>query len=247
VASIHEPGIGPPWASRANLPGLASVLDPADLLGAKNGLIDRVHRAALRRALGDVRQLNVLDFGCGTGRLTDWLAAQGANVDGVDPVPEMVASAKQRYPSRRFSVSELPLAAAERNYDIVLTTLVLQYPVVDRASFGPLVAEIARVLRPGGRLVSLEQVHEGDLPWGAPAAVYESAFREAGLEVVERRQVRWGSSRIVRMVERRPRIGQLPLVTRLVGLEARRAPTHPAGQDYVDTLFQARRPFRGSQ
>ena len=241
MAPTHEPPVGPSWAARAQLPPLAAVLDPGDLLGAKNRLIDRVQKAALKRALGRVRGLRVLDFGCGTGRMTDWLAEQGAEVEGVDPSPEMVAAAKETYSERSFAVSEMPLAAPDETYDVVLTTGVLQYPVVDRASFGPLVADLARVIRPGGQLVAIEQVQPGALPVGAPCAEYEDAIGAAGLTLVERRPVRWGSSRILRFAERHPRIRLFPLLPQLIQLEVRLAPFPPEGLEYFDVLFRAER------
>ena len=50
----------------------------------------------VREALGDVRHLDVLDLGCGTGRHTAWLAAAGARVTGVDFSHEMLGRARRK-------------------------------------------------------------------------------------------------------------------------------------------------------
>jgi 2-polyprenyl-3-methyl-5-hydroxy-6-metoxy-1,4-benzoquinol methylase len=49
-----------------------------------NELYEREDEVEIRRRLGDVNGLDVLDLGCGTGRMSRWLAAQGARVTGVD-------------------------------------------------------------------------------------------------------------------------------------------------------------------
>jgi malonyl-CoA O-methyltransferase len=50
---------------------------------------------AVRAAVGDVRGLNILDLGCGTGRHSLWLAAAGATVTAVDFSEGMLAEARR--------------------------------------------------------------------------------------------------------------------------------------------------------
>jgi SAM-dependent methyltransferase len=239
----QEPPTGPSWSARAALPGLASVLDPADLLGAKNELIDRTHKSALASILGDVRGTRILDFGCGTGRLTHWLSNRGAQARGVDAAPEMVAAARRLFSNIEVEVAGIPLPFESETFDTVLTVFVLQYPVTNAAELSATVLELARVLHRRGRLIAIEQVHgEGGLAWGAPAEAYASAMRNAGLRVTTQWPIRLGSSRFIRLVERRPRVALLPMLPRLIQREARRAGALTATMDYVDTLFAAERP-----
>src|SRR5262249_19650637 len=143
---------------------LAGVLDPADTRGGKNRLIDRVHKLALGRAAGDVRRSRALDFGCGTGRLSQWLVDRGADVDGVDVTPEMLAAARGRVRgARSHEIGGETLPFDEGSFDLVVTAYVLQYYV---GKPSPIPAEIARVLRPGGRLVAIEQITDGDIGRG---------------------------------------------------------------------------------
>ena len=59
------------WDDRAELAGLAAILDDKDRPGRKNRYIDMIQKLALgERYVGGSR---VLDLGCGSGRLSPWL------------------------------------------------------------------------------------------------------------------------------------------------------------------------------
>ena len=94
----------------------------------------------------------VLDVGMGPGRLVEQLAGRGWTVSGVDPSAGMVERARQRTPAAadRLVLGRADaLAFDDASFDAVAATGVLEY-----APDLPLVlAEIARVLRPGGRAV----------------------------------------------------------------------------------------------
>lgn len=102
---------------------------------------------------------HVLDLGTGTGALTVRAARQvgsSGHVAGVDISPEMLRLAQRRLDAAgltRVSLHQgraesLPLE--ERSVDVVLASLSLMY-VLDRAAAA---RELARVLRPQGRLVA---------------------------------------------------------------------------------------------
>lgn len=94
---------------------------------------------------------DALDVGMGPGRLCAALAERGWMVSGVDASREMVAVARTRLPAAterllRGETELLPFADA--TFDLVTATGVLEY-----SDLRPAIAEIARVLRPGGRAV----------------------------------------------------------------------------------------------
>ena len=93
----------------------------------------------------------VLDIGCGTGRLAEWLAARiGPNVVGIDPLPERVALARERAPALRFEVGRAEQLGAfpDESFDAVCLSAVFHW-IDDKPRA---LAEIARVLRGGGRV-----------------------------------------------------------------------------------------------
>ncbi|PYM28879.1 MAG: class I SAM-dependent methyltransferase [Candidatus Rokuibacteriota bacterium] len=110
-------------------------------------LLEDAHLAPL---LGDVRGLDVVDLGCGTGRRTLRLAAAGARVTAVDFSEGMVAKARAKpgWGRVRFVAHDLtrPLPFADRAFDRVLSFLVLDH-LADVATF---FAECRRVCRGDG-------------------------------------------------------------------------------------------------
>ncbi|MCY1138855.1 class I SAM-dependent methyltransferase [Actinoplanes sp. Pm04-4] len=113
------------------------------------------------------RPLAVLDLGSGTGRFTPALAAEfGGPVWGVEPSDHMRAVAEQHgdHPGVTYlagSATEIPLP--DDSCDLVLLFLVLHHVRDHHAA----AAEVARVLRPGGRVLirSLFPDRMPELPW----------------------------------------------------------------------------------
>lgn len=107
----------------------------------------------MREAVGDARDLTVLDLGCGTGRHTAWLASAGARVTAVDFSPGMLAEARRTAEGAnvRFLLHDLhePLPLSSGTFDLIVSGLVLEH-LRDVAGF---FAEAHRLLRPSGRAV----------------------------------------------------------------------------------------------
>jgi trans-aconitate methyltransferase len=90
----------------------------------------------------------ILDLGCGDGQLTERLLATRAVVTGVDQSPEMVAAACARgVAADRAPAESLPYADA--SFDAVFSNAALHWVRGQDA----MMAEVHRVLRPGGRFV----------------------------------------------------------------------------------------------
>ncbi len=108
-------------------------------------------RPEMVRLAGDVAGLAVLDAGCGSGPLSQALRAKGAVVSGFDLSPAMVELARERLgEDADLRVADLgaPLPYPDDRFDLVVASLSLHY-VQDWASA---LAELRRVLKPGGRL-----------------------------------------------------------------------------------------------
>jgi ubiquinone/menaquinone biosynthesis C-methylase UbiE len=109
-------------------------------------------RPAMIDLAGDVDGHRILDAGCGSGPLSAALRAKGAVVTGVDGSPAMIELARQRLgDDAALHVADLgqPLPFDDGAFDDVVASLVLHY-LRDWAA--PL-AELRRVLKPGGRLI----------------------------------------------------------------------------------------------
>ncbi len=117
----------------------------------------------MRRALeavGAGDTASVLDAGCGTGRMSRYLADRGCTVHGVDLSPGMVAEARRAYPDLPFAVAPLnDLPFDDEQFAGVL----LWYSTIHTAPSGQaaIFAEVARVLRPGGHVLVGFQSGEG--------------------------------------------------------------------------------------
>ena len=120
-------------------------------------------RWLLRREKGLVDgTLKLLDYGCGAGDLMRVLADLGARADftGCDVSQAMLAEVVKRWPARHgpapfLSVQYGPRTPfADGQFDVATISAVLHHvPVVER----PVVyTELARVLKPGGRLYVFE-------------------------------------------------------------------------------------------
>jgi ubiquinone/menaquinone biosynthesis C-methylase UbiE len=103
--------------------------------------------------LGLEEGARVLDVGCGTGRLAQWIAervaAKGA-VAGIDPLEERIRIARSRGGAVRFEVGQAEdlHSFEDASFDAVCMSSVFHW-ISDKAKA---LAEVGRVLRPGGRL-----------------------------------------------------------------------------------------------
>jgi SAM-dependent methyltransferase len=106
--------------------------------------------------LGDVAGLDVVELGCGTAYLSAWLAKRGARPVGVDPTPAQLATAREmqeefglEFPLVEAVAEDVPLPDA--SFDLAVS----EYGASIWADPTRWIAEAARLLRSGGRLVFL--------------------------------------------------------------------------------------------
>jgi SAM-dependent methyltransferase len=97
---------------------------------------------------------HILDLACGAGRVTRFLHAQGAEVVGIDISAPMIARARAEAPHIDFRVGDAAaLPFADGSFDAVVVALNGLDCLRPREKRGQAVGEVARVVRPGGRLV----------------------------------------------------------------------------------------------
>jgi ubiquinone/menaquinone biosynthesis C-methylase UbiE len=120
-------------------------------------------RPATIELLEDVQGKRVLEVGCGSGPLTEWLVDHGAEVVACDVSAEMLEIARSRIGGKaelhHHDLTE-PLTFLERaNVDVVVASLVFHYL---RDWVAPL-RELHRVLRPTGSVVM--SIHHPACDW----------------------------------------------------------------------------------
>ncbi len=118
------------------------------------GITEHLQHRLILSLLGDVKDRQVLDVGCGDGDLAVELRRRGAIVTGIDASSDMIDAAKARAEREGFDIEflvgeaeRIPLAAGR--FDVVIAVTILCFV----ADADPVFREIARVLRPSGLLV----------------------------------------------------------------------------------------------
>ena len=109
-------------------------------------------RPAILDLAGDVAGRRILDAGCGSGPLFAALRDRGAIVTGIDNSAGMLRLARRRLgDGADLQVADLgsTLPFPDDTFDDVTASLVLHY----LQDWGPALAELRRVLKPGGRLI----------------------------------------------------------------------------------------------
>lgn len=104
---------------------------------------------AMLSMVGPLKGKRVLDVGCGEGRFCRMMSARGARTFGIDPTSELIALARKDHHEGcyvRGSAESLPFR--DRSFHLVVSYLTL----IDIVDFREAVKEMARVLRPKGRL-----------------------------------------------------------------------------------------------
>jgi ubiquinone/menaquinone biosynthesis C-methylase UbiE len=116
----------------------------------------------------DQRKLRLIDIGCGTGRFLDFVKQAWPRLPalGLDLSDAYIRHARRHL--KRWSRTQLVVGNAEaipapdNSYDAATNIFMLHElpPEVRRAT----IAEAARVLKPGGRLVLVDSLQRGDVP-----------------------------------------------------------------------------------
>ena len=166
-----------------------------------NVLYHREQVALLRDLLPDVRGLDVLDVGCGTGRLSRHFAEAGARVRGFDFSEESVRIARALSPgaSPAYEVRSLFGLDAVAEVDVAVSWGVLTVACRDENQLLDALRRVRRALRPGGRAVLLEPIHRGPLHRVLDLSLsrFLVLMGEAGFSVEAVRQLHFWPMRLV--------------------------------------------------
>ena len=149
------------------------------------------HVKLIREHLGDLAGKRVLDVGCGKGRFARILHEDEprAEIWGLDISEQMLRFVPEGIHTRAGSMTELPFADAW--FDGAYATESLEHAVeIEKA-----VAEICRVVKPGGRIAIIDKNAE---QWGRLATPeWERWFTPRELKRLLRRHCRHVESRLI--------------------------------------------------
>jgi ubiquinone/menaquinone biosynthesis C-methylase UbiE len=189
-----------------------------DVLGwlGSFGRLPGIRRETLRVAglrPGDA----ILDVGCGTGTLTRLAAnevAPGGHAVGIDASRQMIATARKKARSvptldfREAPIERLPFEPGA--FHVVLSSLMLHHLPDDLKRQG--MAEVRRVLKPGGRLVVVDLMKAGgllghvaghQLPEDYPDQL-RRLLADSGFDPVERVDTQYGRLLFIRALATTP-------------------------------------------
>ena len=128
---------------------------------------------------------SVLDAGCGTGRIARELARRGLDVVGVDLDDAMLNTARRKAPEMEWHTADLASIDLGRTFEAILmagNVMIFLTPGTE----GAVLANLARHLDPGGRLVAGFQLRPG----GLTLERFDALAAEAGIPL-ERRFSTW--------------------------------------------------------
>lgn len=109
----------------------------------------------LKSAFGSTEALRVLDVGCGVGNYHALLRDQFNALAGVDVSAACIETAKQNHPDVEYQVYDgTRLPYDDASFDVAFTICVIHH--VPTAQWPAFVAEMGRVLRPGGMALVFE-------------------------------------------------------------------------------------------
>jgi SAM-dependent methyltransferase len=181
------------WGERAKKGFLASGIDPSDRKGHKNDYIDLLQKMALQEVLELKGDEIILDFGCGSGRISYWIAPEVKKVVGLEITREMIDLAEKNrvaenvefmvYDGVRFPVVPYP-------FDLILSVGVLQ--TMKEELLKRTLSGLAQYLKKDGRFYLIEQASDNPKVDRPKVEEYLQAFKESKLECLRYYPIRSG-------------------------------------------------------
>ena len=111
--------------------------------------------AMLARFTPSATRPTILDIGCGTGAIMEFVASLGYKVEGIDLTEEALRHCREKNLSVKLGRAE-QIPYPDNSFDIIIASDVLEHVLDDAAA----VREVGRVLRPGGRFIATVPAHQ---------------------------------------------------------------------------------------
>ena len=153
-----------------------------------------------------IKNKNILDFGCGYGRMSRWLIEEGADsVIGLDTNEKMIMRAKKdgETLSLKFMSGDILDFSENKSFDMILCCWVLQH-IVDENYLLKVLQKLRKLLKSNGQFILMERIrseNEGELEKGMPDNFirkrtlndYERLLNQTGFKII-----RWQPFRLTK-------------------------------------------------
>lgn len=182
------------WDKKARRGFLASGIDPGDRGGHKNYYIDLLQKMVLEEVLKLRGNEVVLDFGCGSGRMSHWIAPRVKKVVGLETTPEMIELAQR---SRKNENVEFMLydgfhfPVFPYSFDLILSVGVLC--IIKKELLKNTISSLSQYLKKEGRFYAIEQVSDNPKVGRPTAQEYLNIFSSSRMECLQYYPIRRGS------------------------------------------------------
>jgi 2-polyprenyl-3-methyl-5-hydroxy-6-metoxy-1,4-benzoquinol methylase len=187
------------WDSKAEiLEGDAVSMWPNNHL---NKLYHQEQATLFNRYLSQVEGLDILDVGCGTGRISRHLATHGANVTGIDFSQKAIDLARSHTFSNNISYrvqSMFDLNDVDK-YDILVSWGSVTVACRSKDELVEALSRFHQALKPDGKILLLEPIHEGFLHRVLNMNVQEfcQVMEKVGFQVKEIRHLHFWPIRLL--------------------------------------------------
>jgi len=120
---------------------------------------------AINKYLNSVKGLNLLDAGCGTGRLSRYMASQGAIVQGSDFSDKSIMEARKLSSgnNHEYKVQSLFDLNDRDKFDIIITCASVTVACKNRDEVLNVLQRLQCSLKSNGKILLLEPIHHGFL------------------------------------------------------------------------------------
>jgi SAM-dependent methyltransferase len=227
------------WARRAYKGFLASGVDPADRKGHKNYYIDLLQKMALEEVMELRGNEVVLDFGCGSGRISHWIAPRVRKVVGLEVTPEMIDLARRNRTSANVEFmlyDGVHFPVFSYSFDLILSVGVLQ--IMKGELLKITLSSLTQYLKIGGRFYLIEQASDNPEVERPRVEDYLQGFRGSDLECLKHYPIRNGRWWLLYLI----RYGVIPkglfsmIAKREIHLRRRESKAISYYQDYLFVL-----------
>ncbi|MGM9516609.1 class I SAM-dependent methyltransferase [Roseateles sp. DB2] len=144
----------------------------------KTAYITLLQEKALQKYIGHGTG-KALDVGCAYGRMCQTLAGLGYQVTGVEPSARVLEVAARLHPGHEWIQGSMPnLPFEDESFELVCLFNVAR--PLHLLNIAAVCSSITRLVKPGGRLVVIDNLREGDSRY-LPQAWFDATFARDGL------------------------------------------------------------------